>query len=133
MASSMVAMSTDDMGLAAEILRDDEMDMRFELDIDECDDRADAADEGEMDRGVEMSELEVLWAYDAMACARAEGERKAEGSRVRRAREYIHGARSRQGCARRCRWKRVPCGVTLVVSVLLGLLLLRQLGPAVLG
>lgn len=60
MASSMVAMSTVDIGLAAEILRDDEMDMRLLLlDIDDCEDRP-TDEEGEMDRGVEMSELEVL-------------------------------------------------------------------------
>lgn len=70
-------MSTDDIGFAAEILRADEMDMRLELDIDECDDRADAADEGEIDRGVEtLSELDVLWAYDAMACVRVGREEK---------------------------------------------------------
>lgn len=69
----MAAMLTDDIGLAAEILRDDEMDMRLELDIDDCDERADAADAGELDRGVEMSEPwleELLYAYDAMACVR---------------------------------------------------------------
>jgi len=59
MASSIVAMSTVDIGLAAEILRDDEIDMRLLLlDIDDCEDRP--TDEGEMDRGVEISELEVL-------------------------------------------------------------------------
>jgi hypothetical protein len=58
MASSMAAISTDDIGLAAEILRVDEMDMR--LDIDECDERADATEDGEMDRGVEMSEVDVV-------------------------------------------------------------------------
>ena len=58
MASSMVAMSTDDIGFAAEILRDDEMDMRLLLlDIDECEERPETTDEeGEIDRGVEMSE-----------------------------------------------------------------------------
>jgi hypothetical protein len=109
----MVAISTDDIGFAAEILRDDEMDMRLELDIEECDDRADATDEGEMDRGVErLSELDVLWAYDAIACVRTGGEER-KGSRARKTRLYIHGTRSRQGLTR-CR-KRVPCGVTLVV------------------
>jgi len=72
--------------LAAEILRVDEMDMRLELDIDECDERADATEEGEIDRGVEMSELLVLMLCgdDAMACARVGREKK--GSRARKTR-----------------------------------------------
>lgn len=73
MASSMAVMSTDDIGFAADIRRDDEMDMRLELDIEECEDRADAIDEeeGDVDRGVEMSEDEAaLGAYEAIACAR---------------------------------------------------------------
>jgi len=60
MASSIVAMSTVDIGLAAEILRDDEIDMRLLLlDIDDCEERP-TDEDGEMDRGVEMSELDVL-------------------------------------------------------------------------
>jgi hypothetical protein len=85
----MAAMSTEDMGLAAEILRVDEMDMRLELDIDECDERPDATEEeGEMDRGVEMSELKVLvlCAYDAIACARVGRGKKKKGRRARRTR-----------------------------------------------
>jgi hypothetical protein len=73
----MVAMSTVDMGLAEDILRDDEMEMRL-LDIDVCEDRPETEDEGEMDRGVEMSEFDVLYAYDedAMACMTGqEGEK----------------------------------------------------------
>lgn len=73
MASSMAEMSTDDIGFAADILRDDEMDMRLELDIEECEDRADAIDDkdGEVDLGVEISDDEaVLGAYEAIACAR---------------------------------------------------------------
>lgn len=62
-ASSIEAMSTEDIGLAAEIRRVDEIEMRLEVDIDDCDDRPDATEEeGEIDRGVEMSELEVLYA-----------------------------------------------------------------------
>ncbi len=60
MASSMVAMSTVDIGFAAEILRDDEIDMRLLLlDIDDCEERP-TDEDGEIDRGVEMSELDVL-------------------------------------------------------------------------
>ena len=91
MASSMAEISTDDIGLAAEMRRDDEMDMRLELDIDDCDERAEAAeDEGEMDRGVEMSELlVVLWAYgDAIACAKSgRGEKDKKDRKGRRARK----------------------------------------------
>jgi hypothetical protein len=78
------------MGLAAaEIRRVDEMDMRLELDIDDCDERADATEEdGEIDRGVEMSEvvdvLMLLCAYDAMACVRSGREEK--GRRARKTR-----------------------------------------------
>lgn len=81
----MAAISTEDMGLAAEILRVDEMDMRLELDIDECDERADATEEdGEIDRGVEMSVLDVLvlCAYDAIACVKV-----GRGKKGRRARK----------------------------------------------
>jgi hypothetical protein len=83
----MAVISTDDIGLAAEILRDDEMDRRFEVDIDDCDERAEATDEeGEVDRGVEMSELldRVLEAIDAIACVRVGMGKK--GSRVRKTR-----------------------------------------------
>jgi hypothetical protein len=60
MASSMVAMSTEDIGLAAEMRRDDDMLMRLlMLETDDWDERP-ADDEGEMERGVEMSELDVL-------------------------------------------------------------------------
>ena len=61
MASSIVAMSTEDIGFAAEMRRDDEMLMRLlALDIEDWDERP-AEEEGEMDRGVEMSELDVLY------------------------------------------------------------------------
>ena len=54
-------MSTEDIGFAAEMRRDDEMLMRLlALDIEDWDERP-AEDEGEMDRGVEMSELDVLY------------------------------------------------------------------------
>lgn len=53
-------MSTEDIGLAAEMRRDDEMLMRLlMLEMDDCDDRP-AEEEGEIERGVEMSELDVL-------------------------------------------------------------------------
>jgi hypothetical protein len=83
----MAVISTEDIGLAAEILRVDETDMRLELDIDECEERADATEEGEIDRGVEMSELAVLMlcGYDAMACVRRVGREK-KGSRARKTR-----------------------------------------------
>lgn len=64
-------MSTVDIGLEAEILRE-EMDMRL-LDMEEWDERPDTIDAGEIDRGVEISELEVLLllnGYDAIACVR---------------------------------------------------------------
>jgi hypothetical protein len=83
----MAVMSTDDMGLAAEILRVDEMDMRLEVDIDECDERAEATeDDGEVDRGVETSEVLVLLlgAYDAIACVKVGRGKK--GSRARKTR-----------------------------------------------
>lgn len=83
----MAVISTDDIGLAAEIRRADEIDKRLEVDIDECDERAEATDEdGEVDRGVEMSAVldVVLEAIDAMACVRV-GVRK-KGSRVRKTR-----------------------------------------------
>lgn len=57
-ASSILAMSTVDIGFDAEILRDD-MDMRL-LDMEVWEERADATEAGDIDRGVEMSELEVL-------------------------------------------------------------------------
>jgi hypothetical protein len=61
MACSIVAISTEDMGLEAE-MRLDETDMRL-LVTDDCEDRPDITEaEGEMDRGVEMSELDVLYA-----------------------------------------------------------------------
>jgi hypothetical protein len=75
------------MGLAAEIRRDDEMDMRLELDIDECDDRADATEEGEMDRGVLISELDALvFTDDAMAGVSEGREKSRKGSRARETR-----------------------------------------------
>jgi hypothetical protein len=87
----MVAMSTDDMGFAADILRDHEIDMRLLLDIDDWEERADATDEeGEIDRGVEMSELdevELLYANDAIACAsgsRSRSREKEEGGELGR-------------------------------------------------
>ena len=63
----MEAMSTEDMGFKPEMRRLDETDMRLPLDIDEWEERADATEEeGEEDRGVDMSELEWLGAYDAI-------------------------------------------------------------------
>jgi hypothetical protein len=57
----MLAMSTDDIGFEADMRRDD-MDMRL-LDIDDCEERPDMTEaDGEMDRGVEISELDVLYA-----------------------------------------------------------------------
>ena len=62
----MAAMSTEDMGLSESVSLRLETDMRL-LDIDECEERAEATDEeGEDDRGVEMSELAVLKEYDAI-------------------------------------------------------------------
>lgn len=84
----MVAISTDDIGFAAEILRVEEMDMRLLLlDIDDCEKRPETTDDdGEIDRGVEMSELDALVfvLYEAMAYVSG-GGRKAEvqGARVR--------------------------------------------------
>jgi hypothetical protein len=60
MASSIVAISTEDIGFEADMRRDD-MDMRL-FDMDDCEERPDITEEGEMDRGVEMSELDVLYA-----------------------------------------------------------------------
>lgn len=52
-------MSTEDIGFELEMRRDDDMDMRLLLDIDDCDERAEPiTDEGEVDRGVEKSEPE---------------------------------------------------------------------------
>jgi len=60
MASSMVVMSTDDIGFAADILRDDAMDMRLLLLVkDDCEERP-TDEDGEIDRGVDISELDVL-------------------------------------------------------------------------
>ena len=59
MASSIVVMSMDDMGFWADILREDEMERRLKLLIDDWDERP-MEDEGEIDRGVEISELDVL-------------------------------------------------------------------------
>lgn len=55
----MVLMSMEDMGFWADILREDEMERRLKLDIDDWDERP-MEEEGEMDRGVEISELDVL-------------------------------------------------------------------------
>lgn len=85
----MVAISTVDIGLEAEILRE-EMDMRL-LDIEDWDERPETTDAGEIDRGVEISELEVLLlvkGYDAMACA---SESSGSGEVVGRAREKKGG------------------------------------------
>jgi len=60
MASAMVLMPTEGIGLAADILRD-EIDMRLLLLLANDDSEERPTDEdGEMDRGVEMSELEGL-------------------------------------------------------------------------
>lgn len=61
MASSIVAISTLDMGFEADMRRED-IDMRL-LEMDDWEDRPEITEaEGEMDRGVEMSELDVLYA-----------------------------------------------------------------------
>jgi len=88
MASSIEATSTEDMGFRPEVRRVDEMDMRL-LDIDECEERA---DEGELERGVEMSELDVLnEEYDAIGTIACEdggtGRRKGGHGDEERARE----------------------------------------------
>jgi hypothetical protein len=68
MASSMATMSTEDIGLKAQI-RWEDRDRRL-LDILDWEDRPEATEDvGDMDRGVEISGLaEVLWAFDAIAC-----------------------------------------------------------------
>lgn len=76
----MVVMSTVVIGFEADMRRE-EMDMRL-VDIDDCEERPDAADAGEIDRGVERSEEDdVLYAYEeAMACVREKvGERSGVG------------------------------------------------------
>ena len=79
MACSIEATSTEDMGFKLEVRRADEMDMRL-LDIDECEERAEAIeDEGELERGVEMSELDVLYEKDAIgtiACEDGGGDKR---------------------------------------------------------
>ncbi len=56
----MEAMSTEDMGFRPEMRRVEEMDMRF-VDIDDWEERADTTEEeGDMERGVKLSELVVL-------------------------------------------------------------------------
>jgi len=62
----MAEMSTDDIGFRLEMRRLDERDMRL-LDIDDCEERAEAVgEEGEVDRGVEMSEADMPFEYDAI-------------------------------------------------------------------
>ena len=56
----MVDMSTEDIGFRAD-MRLDEMDIRL-LDTDDCEERPEITEAGEMDRGVEISELDVLYA-----------------------------------------------------------------------
>ena len=75
-------MSTEAMGLDWEMRRLEEMHMRL-LDIDDWEERPETIEEdGEVDRGVEMSELDVLKAYDAIgtiACAkRPRGDDRSE-------------------------------------------------------
>lgn len=56
----MDAMSTEDMGLRLEMRRLEDIDRRL-LDMDDWEERAEATDDdGEDERGVDMSELEVL-------------------------------------------------------------------------
>ena len=81
MRSSMAVMSTEAMGLDWEMRRL-EMDMRL-LDIEDWEERPETTEaDGEMDRGVLMSELEVLKAYDAIgtiACAKGpRGDERSE-------------------------------------------------------
>ena len=94
----MAATSTDDIGFADEILRADEMDMRLELDMDECEDRADATeDEGEVDRGVEMSELMMLAGYEAIACVNAGERKRRERGEKGEEKENVYGVRGERG------------------------------------
>ena len=57
MASSIAEVSTEDIGFAADILLDEDMDMRL-LEADVLAERPENRDDGEADRGVEMSEME---------------------------------------------------------------------------
>ena len=82
MASSIEAMSTEDMGFRPEMRRLDEMDMRL-LDIDEWEERAEAIeDDGELERGVEKSEPDGVYEeYDAIgtiACEDGGAEEREE-------------------------------------------------------
>ena len=82
MASSMAEISTVDMGFRPVARRTDEMEVRL-LDKDEADERADATeDEGELDRGVEISESGAAYEYDAMARVTSEGEKKRRRKRA---------------------------------------------------
>ena len=61
MASSILAISTEDMGFEADMRRED-IDMRL-LEMDDWEDRPEITEaKGEMERRVEMSELDVLYA-----------------------------------------------------------------------
>ncbi len=77
----MAATSTEDMGLKPEMRRL-ETDRRL-LDIEDWEERADAVDdEGEVERGVETSELDVLYEKDAIgtiACEGRDGRGRREG------------------------------------------------------
>jgi hypothetical protein len=75
MASSMAETSTEDIGLKSVSLRL-EMETRWDAEVreDRWEDRAEARDgEGEVDRGVEISELSALRALDAIGGGRRAG------------------------------------------------------------
>ncbi len=97
----MEAMSTVDMGFRLVDMRRLATEMRW-LDRDDCDERADTMDaEGEVERGVDASELGVLYEYDAIgtiACeAEEEGEEGAGEQRVKDADDSSNGGRRGRG------------------------------------
>jgi hypothetical protein len=94
-----------DIGLKADILREEETDMRL-LDIDDWEERPDATEEeGEVDRGVEISEVlvdVVLKAYDAaMACVsdKRRGTDAGEWQRKETRRRWLKRDRHREAAA----------------------------------
>ena len=74
MASSTATISTEDIGFEADILRE-EIDMRL-VDIEDWETRPEKTEEGEIDLGVEISVLELLKTFDAMACEGGQGRKK---------------------------------------------------------
>ena len=72
--------------------------MRLELEMDDCDERAEATDEGERDRGVEMSvegDEDVLDAYDAMAGPAIDKREREAGGRGKERKSGRRGSRAR--------------------------------------